>query len=389
VLEESPFYGAMGGQIGDRGEIRGPNGKAEVTNTIRHANVIVHQATITEGSLSVSEVVVAKVDQDRRLDIARNHTSTHLLQAALREVLGEHVHQAGSLVEPERLRFDFAHGSGLSTEEIARIEQIVNRGIRGNLPVTCENMPYTQAVSEGAIALFGEKYHDEVRVVRIGEPVVSRELCGGTHVSSTGEIGFIRITMETSIGYGTRRIEAVTGRGAEKFVSNRLSILDAVAEQLQAPSQQIHDKVLVLLSDLENAHKRVQSVERELARKAGRSLLDKVESIDGTNTLIARVPEMSPESLRSLGDELKSKLGSGVFLLGTIYQDKPCFLAMVTSDITAKGLRAGEIVKQVAKIAGGGGGGKPDLGQGSGKDKTKLDEALKWGKDFITKGRTL
>lgn len=384
VLEESPFYGEMGGQVGDLGHIRGPEGRAEVSGTIRHDDVIIHQATIAVGSLSVGQVVEAAVDIDRRLDIARNHTATHLLQAALREVLGEHVHQAGSVVEPERLRFDFAHGGSLSSDEVKRVEQIVNARIRQNLPVICESKSYNQAVSEGAIALFGEKYGDEVRAVEIGEPTMSHELCGGTHVKSTGEIGLFRITTETSIGSGVRRIEAVTGRGAEEFVDQQLSVLQTAAEKLQGLPEQVPEKVVGLQSELDAARKRVQKVERQLARGASKRLASKVESKGGINVLAERAPDMSPDSLRILGDEIKAELGGGtVVVLGTVYRNRPHFVAMATPDAVQTGYHSGEIVRQVAEVTGGGGGGRPEMGQGSGKDKSKLDEAMAQAKNIL------
>jgi alanyl-tRNA synthetase len=381
ILRETPFYGEMGGQVGDTGEIRGSNGKVAVLTTIRRtvgaSDLVIHQGKVTEGRLSVDDAVEAEVDVARRLDIARNHTATHLLQAALRKVLGEHVHQTGSLVAPERFRFDYTQLVAITKEQLAEVQYLVNESIRENLPVIVAEIPYSEALARGAIALFGEKYGDMVRMVQIGEPPYSIELCGGTHVKRTGEIGLFYILSESSIGSGARRIEAVTGRGVERFFEERLSVLEATARQLQTTPQQVPEKVSALLQELDREHKRALELERKLARREADSLLSHVECIEGINALSAKLPTMSPEAMREAGDRLREHLKSGVIVLGTIYNDRISFVAMVTPDLVAKGFHAGEIVKQVAKVVGGGGGGRAELGQGSGKDINKLDEALK------------
>jgi len=370
ILETTPFYGEMGGQVGDIGEIRGPKGRFIVTHTIRTPNdIIVHQGRVAEGSLAVGDEVEAIVDAERRLDIARNHTATHLLQMALRQVLGEHVQQRGSLVAPDRLRFDFSHLKALTKEQIAEVNRIVNEKIRQNLKVYAEDIPYKKAMEEGVIALFGEKYGDVVRAVKIGEPRISAELCGGTHVSATGEIGLFHIISESSIGAGLRRIEAVTGRGAEAYFDQRLSEQQKTAESLDA--------------ELDKERKQRLALERELAKKTAESLLPQAEVINGVTVLAVRVPSLPMPSLREMSDLLRDKLKSAVVVLGTVYEGKPAFLAAVTPDLVAKGYDAGKIVKQVAKVAGGSGGGKPSLAQAGGKDKKKLDEALKLVKSLI------
>ncbi len=370
ILDTTPFYGEMGGQVGDTGEIRGKSGRFVVANTIRvQPDIIVHQGKVAEGSLRVGDEVEAMVDAERRLDIARNHTATHLLQSALRQVLGEHVQQRGSLVAPERLRFDFSHLTALTREQIAGINQIVNEKIRQNLKVSAEDMPYKKAIDEGAIALFDEKYGDKVRVVRVGEPGVSAELCGGTHVAVTGEIGLFQLISESSIGSGLRRIEAVTGRGAEKYFNERLSDLQKIADNLEA--------------ELEKERKRSLSLERELAKREAESLLGGVEVVKGVNVLSARVSSSNMQILREMSDFIRDKLKSVVVVLGTVYEDKSAFLAAVTPDLVAKGYNAEEIVKQVAAVTGGSGGGKPGLAQAGGKDKKKLDEALRLVKGLI------
>ena len=385
TLRETPFYGEMGGQVGDTGEIRSSKGKVAVSNAIRRGELIIHQGRVTEGSLSVNDSVEAEVDVSRRLDIARNHTATHLLQAALRAVLGERVRQSGSLVAPDRLRFDFTHLGSVDKEQLAEIQRLVNEKIRENLPVASKDMAYTEAVSMGAIALFEEKYGETVRVLKIGDPPFSMEVCGGTHVKSTGEIGFFHITTEGGIGSGMRRIEAVTGRGAERFLEQRLSTLETMAQELQTLPEGVQGKLSATLAELDKERKRALSLERELARETAESLLSQVESIDGINVLSARVSTISPEAMRAMGDRLKERLGSAVIVLGAIYNDRPNFMAMVTRDLVAKGFHAGEIVKQIAKVAGGGGGGRAELGQGSGKDVTKLDKALKQAGRVTTK----
>jgi len=381
ILRQTPFYGEMGGQVGDTGEIRSNKGKVAVLNTIRLGEHIVHQGRVTEGSLSVNDSVEAEVDVPRRLDIARNHTATHLLQAALRAVLGGHVRQSGSLVAPERLRFDFTHLGSISKEQLAEIQHIVNEKIRQNLPVATETMAYTEAVSQGAIALFEEKYGEKVRVLKIGDPPFSMEVCGGTHVKSTGEIGLFYITTEGSIGGGMRRIEAVTGRGAERFLEQRLSTLETMAQELQTSPEEAQGKLSATLVELDKERKRALALERKLATKEAEDL--PVKTIEGIKLVSGKVSVESPEAMRAMGDRLKERLGSGVIVLGAIYNGRPNFMAMVTPDLVAKGFHAGEMVKQIAMATGGGGGGRAELGQGSGKDVTKLDEALKQARRYI------
>ena len=387
ILDTTPFYGEMGGQVGDTGEIISKSGRFTVANTVRvPPDVTVHQGQLAEGSLSVGDKVVAKVDRERRLDIARNHTATHLLHLALRQVLGSHAEQRGSLVAPDRLRFDFSHLTAMMPEEIEKVNHLVNEKIRQNLRVSSEEMAYKKAVEAGAIALFDEKYGEVVRVLKIGEPSVSVELCGGTHIHSTGEIGFFHILSESSIGSGLRRIEAVTGRGAEAFIDQQFSRLGEMAQALGVTPDSVQSKVSDLLSELGKERKRAQALERELARGIAESLLEQVEVVNGVKVLSARVPPSRPEALREMCDLLREKMGSGVVVLGTVADNRPLFLAAVTQDLVTKGYNAGDIVKQVARVAGGGGGGKPTLAQAGGKDKSKLDEALKLVKSLIKAG---
>jgi len=384
ILHETPFYGEMGGQVGDTGEIRGSTGRFAVTDTIRVlTDIIVHQGYIIEGSLTVGDEVEAEVDRERRLDIARNHTATHLLQFALRQVLGEQVQQRGSLVAPDRFRFDFSHLTAMMPEEIQQVQHIVSGKIRQNMEVYAEELSYQKAIDEGAIALFDEKYGDEVRVLKIGKPFISAELCGGTHVTSTGQIGHFQIIGGGSIGAGLRRIEAVTGREAEAFTDRRFSDLQGVAEYLDAEPDSVMDKAYSLTIELQNERKQRLALEKELSRRIAESLLEQAEVVNGVTVLAARVRAFPQQVLREMSDFLRERLESVVVVLGTVQEDRPAFLVAVTPDLVARGYNAGDIVKQVAKVTGGGGGGKATLAQAGGRNKDKLDEALRLVKSLI------
>jgi len=391
VLKETPFYGEMGGQVGDTGKITTDSSQIDVANTvwspygILAEGAIVHLGQVTKGTITVGDIVEAEVNADRRLDIARNHTATHLLQAALRQVLGSHVCQRGSQVHPEGFRFDFSHLKSINKQQLNDIQHFVNEKIRQNLPVKSKTVPYKQAIDDGAIALFEEKYGETVRVLEIGKPLISAELCGGTHVKSTGEIGLFVITSESSIGTGLRRIEAVTGRKAEEFLREYLSTIATVAEELKSSPPEIVDKVKALAAELAVEHKRSASLERELARYTVDSLIDKAEKVNGITVLSAKVLAASLPVLREMGDLLRDRLKSAVIVLSTVQGGKPSFVAMVTPDLVNRGLHAGDIVKQVAAVTGGDGGGKADMAQAGGKDKTKLDEALKLVKQLVQK----
>jgi len=384
ILDRTPFYGEMGGQVGDSGVIIGPKGRIAVTNSVRTpSDVIVHVGKAVEGSVSVGDEVEAVVDVARRLDIARNHTATHLLQAALRQTPGGRVYQKGSLVEPERFRFDFSHLAPITDEQLNEIQRQVNEWIRHNLRAEAKALPYSQAIADGAIALFEEKYGEEVRVLQIGEPAISKELCGGTHVSSTGEIGMFLITGESSIGVGLHRIEAVTGRKAESLVESRLTALQSVAREMEGSLEEVPDKVRALIRELEAERKRSLSLERELSRRIADDLSGRAEQVRGVTVLVARVPSLTMPVLREMGDILRDRLKSAVVVLATVHNGKPNFLAMVTPDLTERGLHAGDIVNQVAKATGGGGGGKAAMAQAGGKEAARLDEALRSVKGIV------
>jgi len=387
VLDTTPFYAEMGGQVGDTGEIVSSSGKFSVTDTVRiQPDITVHQGKLAEGSLIVWEQVKAVVDIERRRDIARNHTATHLLQAALRQVLGDHIQQRGSLVAPDRLRFDFSHLSAMTPDEIKSVQRIVNGRVRQNIKVYDEESDYKKAVASGAIALFDEKYGDTVRVMRIGEPSappVSAELCGGTHVASTGEIGYFHILSEGSIGAGLRRIEAVTGRAAEAFIEQSLGNLSHAASSLETTPEGLKDKVAELVASVDQQKKHALILEKALAKQEAESLLSRVEEIKGVKVLSARVSPDNQSVLREMADFLRDSLKSGIVVLGSVSGDRPMFIAAVTPDLVSRGYNAGDIVKQVSKVAGGGGGGKANFAQAGGKDKNKLDDALRLVKELI------
>ncbi len=377
ILDRTPFYGEMGGQVGDTGEIGNSQGKIIIDNTVSgQGDILIHRGKTTEGTMSVGAVVEARIDLPRRLDIARNHSATHLLHAAMRQILGGHVLQKGSSVEPGRFRFDFSQMSPVSKEEITQIQRWVNEKIRQDLPVKTTVMPYKQAISGGAVALFEEKYGDTVRVIEMGEPAVSMELCGGTHVQTTGQIGLFLVKGESSIGTGLCRIEAVTGRAAESLVEERFSALQTVAGDIETSIDTVPVRVKGLTMDVENERKRSQSLEKQLSRHLAKSLLTETTQVNGVTVLAVKVELLTMPALREMGDILRDSLGSAVIVLATIYQEKLNFLVMVSPDLVTRGLHAGNIVKQVAKVTGGGGGGQASMAQAGGKDVAKLDEAL-------------
>ncbi len=386
VLAATPFYVESGGQVSDVGSMAqyeegedAPRWEVEILDTRQPVpGLIVHVGRVTRGKPRVDDPVWAMVDASYRMDVARNHTATHLLHSELRYILGEHVQQAGSLVAPDRLRFDFTHGAMLTQDELDAVEQSVNDAILANYPLRTEGMSYKEAVSAGAMALFGEKYGDEVRVIQIGVPgePFSQELCGGTHVHQTGEIGIFRIVSEGSVGAGVRRIEAVTGRAAQQLVQKRLGALDAAATHLGAPPEEVDRAVLRLLGELHDRQKEMAELRRELARLEFGTLLQQVQEVQGIPVLAARVQAVDAETLREMTDWLRNRLGSVVIVLGAIIDEKPSFVAAITPDLVEKGLKAGTLIKQVARVVGGGGGGRPTLAQAGGRDPRRLDEAL-------------
>jgi len=375
VLAATPFYAESGGQVGDRGELRGPNGRVLVNDTTRPIpDTIVHHGKVMEGRLAVGELVEAVVDRERRLDIARNHTATHLLHRALRQVLGEHAAQAGSLVAPDRLRFDFAHLAPLTAEELRQVEAIVNAQIRANLPVKTRIVPFEEAIKGGAVALFGEKYGDLVRVVSVEG--FSAELCGGTHLKATGEIGLFLILGESSVGSGLRRIEAVTGRGAEAYVRERLETLRELGEILSAKPGEEVQRANALMAQLRELRHAVQELQRQLAAQSVESLLDRVVEVKGVKVLAAQVKVADVDGLREMGDRFRDKLGSAVVALGAVIDSRPLVVVAITEDLVRRGLHAGKLAGATAGYMGGGGGGKATMAQAGGKEVARLGEAL-------------
>lgn len=381
ILDKTPFHAEGGGQIGDTGYITGPSGKAEVTDTKSLANGLTYMiAIVTEGSLAKGDEVGITVDKVRNLDIARNHTATHLLQAALRKVLGTHVNQAGSLVTPERLRFDFTHFSPMTNEELAEVEKEVNRQIMKNVELEIEEMPVDDAIKKGAMALFGEKYGDIVRVVNV--PGFSCELCGGSHVPNTSVIGSFRIVGESGTGTGIRRIEAVTGKAAHERAVADAVLLQEAATLLKSKEEDIPAKIEQLLTALKEAEREVAQLSHKLATSSLDDILAAKEEIHGVSVTAASVTADSAEGLRDMADMVLDKVG-GIVLLGAVQGDKVSFVCKVDKELTKQGYHAGKIVKAAAVAAGGGGGGRPDMAQAGGKDPQKLEEALKAGKEAV------
>ena len=399
IISHTPFYVEAGGQVDDTGRIlhlahgSAPAGLNDPEATLRQAadwemevteveevvpGLILHYGHLLRGRASPGEEVLVIVDAARRQDIARNHTATHILQAALRHVLGEHVQQTGSLVAPDRLRFDFSHGAPLTPQELKRVEDEVNEIILANRPVEAEHTSYAKAVNEGAIALFGEKYGDEVRVVKIGQPdsPSSQELCGGTHVKATGEIGLFKILSEESIGAGRRRIEAATGRALRRLIWERLASLEAAAEYLSSSPEEIDRKVRELMDEIQRERKEIARLERQLAWYGLEELLKEVQKIGEVKVLATQVEVSNLEMLREMGDRLKERLGSGVVVLATVIEGKPNLMAMVTPDLVERGLHAGNLIGKVAEVIGGGGGGRATMAQAGGRDATKIPQAL-------------
>jgi alanyl-tRNA synthetase len=337
--------------------------------------VIVHRGEIKEGTLKTGTEVKAVVPANVRWSTMRNHTATHLLHKALRDTLGKHVHQAGSVVEPGRLRFDFSHNTALTREELLEIERNVNEQIYADLPVEPKEMPYKQAVEMGAMALFGEKYGDVVRMVRI-PGYESRELCGGTHVERTGQIGPFYITYEGSIGSGTRRIEAVTGAGAVEWAQERREIVGQVAHKLQTQPNRVVEQAEALREQLKEAQRKIEALQRQIARGEGGGLSQEVREVEGVTVATGKTSVTSVEALREAGDHLRDKLGSGVVVLGADIDGAPRLIAMVTKDLTERGLSAGNIIKAITPAIGGAGGGPPHMAQGGGRDPGGIDAAL-------------
>lgn len=376
ILDVTPFYGEGGGQVGDSGFIRSALGKMQISTAKKLPNgAIYHVGQVIEGTLKAKESIKVELDCERNRDIARNHTSTHLLHSALKRVLGSHVNQAGSLVGPDRLRFDFSHFSSVTSEQLDEIETLVNEAILKNYATSIIETTQDMAKEIGATALFGEKYGDLVRVVIIDE--ISKELCGGTHVASTAEIGVFKILSESGIGSGIRRIEAVTGHEALTYIKSREKLLSDASSMLKTRPDDVPGKTESLLGRIKELEIEIAALQSRFAKTEVQELLASMQEINGLQVVIGKVNANDIDNLRSTADMVRDRITSGVVVLGAVTGDKVNFVAMATKDAVAKKVHAGNIVKEVAKVAGGGGGGRPDMAQAGGKSIEKIDDALK------------
>jgi len=384
LLDKTPFYGEGGGQVGDTGFIYNENFRFKVLDTKKTPDgKIYHIGKVEMGTASINDKVTAEVDEERRKNIMRNHSATHLLHKALKMVLGEHVNQSGSLVDSERLRFDFNHYQALTQEEIEKIEEIVNEVILDNLPVKIKETSLKEAQEEGAIALFGEKYGEVVRMVSMGD--FSKELCGGTHVRATGEIGLFKIVSEGSVAAGIRRIEAVTGKNLISLFRENQKVLENTSSYLKVSNADIPFKVESLFNEIKEKDRMIEELKDKIITYKVKEIINKVENIKGVNVLITELDDMSLEDLRKVSDFIKNRFSSSLVLLASRKEDKAVFICSATKDVTNKGINAGTIIREVAQIAGGSGGGRPDFAQAGGKNPEKIKEALNFAREFIEK----
>ncbi|MDR4250270.1 alanine--tRNA ligase [Bacillus pumilus] len=375
LLDETPFYAESGGQVADKGTLKSAEVIIDIKDVKKAPNgQHVHEGVVVSGTAKKGLEVTAEVESALRKGIVKNHTATHLLHQALKDVLGSHVNQAGSLVNENRLRFDFSHFGQVTKEELSQIEKIVNEKIWEGISVAIDLKPIAEAKEMGAMALFGEKYGDIVRVVQVGD--YSIELCGGCHVQNTAEIGLFKIASESGIGAGTRRIEAVTGKGAYEELNDQLAILEQAASELKSNTKDVPKRIAALQADLKEAQRENESLLAKLSQAEAGSILEKVTEIGGVKVLTEKVNAKDMNHLRTMVDDLKAKLGSAVIVLGAVQNGKVNISAGVTKDVIEKGLHAGKLVKQAAEICGGGGGGRPDMAQAGGKQPEKLEEAL-------------
>lgn len=376
IVDETPFYGTMGGQCGDTGVITGANNGVFVVEDTIHlqGSKIGHVGHMTSGMLAVGETVTLKVNEASRRSTEKNHSATHLLQKALRTVLGDHVEQAGSLVTPDRLRFDFTHFSAMTPEEIKKVEDLVNEKIQENLTVVTQEMSLDEAKKTGAMALFGEKYGEKVRVVKMGD--FSTELCGGTHVASTGTIHAFKIFSEAGIAAGVRRIEALTGDGLMRYYENMEQELAEAAKAAKTTPADLKSKIESMLEEMKALHAENEKLKSKLANEALGDVMNQVRDVKGVKVLAAKVADVDMNGLRGLGDQLKEKLGEGVIVLASVQGDKVNLMVTATDEAQKKGAHAGNLVKAIAGLVGGGGGGRPNMAQAGGKNPAGVDAAL-------------
>lgn len=381
ILDQTPFYAESGGQVGDKGELKGAGFSFAVNDTQKYGQAIGHIGKLTHGTLKVGDALEADVDRARRQRIRLNHSATHLMHAALRQVLGTHVAQKGSLVNDKALRFDFSHFEAMKPEEIRAVEDLVNAQIRRNLPVETNIMDIDAARESGAMALFGEKYDDRVRVLSMGD--FSTELCGGTHASRTGDIGLFRITSESGTAAGVRRIEAVTGEGAIAYLHAQSDLLGDIAQLLKGDSHNLGDKVRAALERTRLLEKELQQLKEQAAAQESANLSSKAEEINGVKLLVSELAGVEPKMLRTMVDDLKNQLGSTVVVLATVADGKVSLIAGVSKDVTDR-VKAGELVGMVAQQVGGKGGGRPDMAQAGGTDASALPAALASVKGWVS-----
>ena len=380
VVSRTPFYAEGGGQLGDHGYIRGPNGLFRVEDTQSPvAGLTVQKGVVEEGHIAVGDPVEATVDPERRMDSSRNHSGTHILHAALRATLGPHVRQAGSLVSPDRLRFDFSHVGRMTPDELLAVQSLANEKVRANLLVSAQETSYADAVRQGALAFFGDRYGDVVRVVKMAEDSAdpfSFEVCGGTHVAATGQVGTLLVMGESSIGGGMRRVEALTGRAAEALFVEQSQTLDALSRRLQTPVVDLESRLDSYMQETDDLRRRLASMERSLLRSEAESLLQRVVDVDGVRVVSGRTSANNADGMREMGDFIRDKLSSCVVTLGGLSDGSPILVAMVTTDLVERGLNAGNIARDAAKLMGGGGGGRPEMAQAGGRQPDKLGDAL-------------
>lgn len=375
LVEETPFYGTMGGQTGDTGVIIGANGSFRVEDTIHlQGGKVGHVGMMTDGMMAVGETVTLKVEESGRRSTEKNHSATHLLHKALRTVLGEHVEQAGSLVAPDRLRFDFTHFSAMTPEEIQKVEDLVNQEIRAGLNVVTQEMSLDDAKKTGAMALFGEKYGEKVRVVKMGD--FSTELCGGTHVANTGSIHAFRILSETGIAAGVRRIEALTGDGLMSHYHKIEEELHAAAKAAKTSPAELKTKIESMMEELKSLYSENEKLKSRLANESLGDVMNQVREINGVQVLAAQVNDVDMNGLRNLGDQLKENLGEGVIVLASVLDGKVNLMATATDAAQKKGAHAGNLIKSIAGLVGGGGGGRPNMAQAGGKNPNGVAAAL-------------
>ncbi|MBE1851269.1 alanine--tRNA ligase, partial [Escherichia coli] len=381
VLDQTPFYAESGGQVGDKGELKGANFSFAVEDTQKYGQAIGHIGKLAAGSLKVGDAVQADVDEARRARIRLNHSATHLMHAALRQVLGTHVSQKGSLVNDKVLRFDFSHNEAMKPEEIRAVEDLVNAQIRRNLPIETNIMDLEAAKAKGAMALFGEKYDERVRVLSMGD--FSTELCGGTHASRTGDIGLFRIISESGTAAGVRRIEAVTGEGAIATVHADSERLSEVAHLLKGDSNNLADKVRSVLERTRQLEKELQQLKEQAAAQESANLSSKAIDVNGVKLLVSELSGVEPKMLRTMVDDLKNQLGSTIIVLATVAEGKVSLIAGVSKDVTDR-VKAGELIGMVAQQVGGKGGGRPDMAQAGGTDAAALPAALASVKGWVS-----